>query len=189
MSWFSLLGIAVALAVDAFAVALVAGLSVEALTKRRLFRLSFHFGLFQAMMLASGWLCGKVLYHLVAGFANWVAFALLFFVGANIIRQAFHGADEARTPLDPTKGWQLIFLSFATSIDALAVGLSLAMLGVSIAVAAALVGFVATLLTLLGMHLGNRASALWGKRVEVLGGLILIAIGLLSLWHGRLPKG
>ena len=189
MSWFSLLGIAVALAVDAFAVALVAGLSVEALTKRRLFRLSFHFGLFQALMLAGGWLFGKVLYLLVAAFANWFAFFLLLFVGGNIIRQALHGADEARIALDPTKGWQLVFLSFATSIDALAVGLSLAMLGVSIARAAVLVGLVATLLTLLGMHLGNRASVLWGKRVEVFGGVILIAIGLLSLWHGRLPKG
>ncbi len=189
MNWFSLLGIAVALAVDAFAVALAAGLSLQALTKRHLFRLSFHFGLFQAMMLSAGWLFGKALYLLFSAFANWVAFVLLVLVGGNIIRQAIHGADEARIRLDPTKGWQLVFLSFATSIDALAVGLSLAMMGVSIALAAALVGLAATSLTLLGMHLGNRASALWGKRVEVLGGLILIAIGLVSLWNGGMHKG
>ncbi|MGA2990164.1 MAG: manganese efflux pump MntP family protein [Candidatus Korobacteraceae bacterium] len=189
MSWFSLLGIAVALAVDAFAVALVAGLSVQAVTKRRLFRLSFHFGLFQAMMLAAGWLFGKALYLLTSAFANWIAFVLLVLVGGNIIRQALHASDEPRIRLDPTRGWQLVFLSFATSIDALAVGLSLAMMGVSIAVAAAMVGLAATSLTVLGMHLGNRASLLWGKRVEVLGGLILIAIGLASLWNGGMPKG
>jgi putative Mn2+ efflux pump MntP len=188
MSWFSLLGIAVALAVDAFAVALVAGVSVEALTSRRLFRLSFHFGLFQATMLSAGWLFGRVLFVLVAAFATWIAFILLLGVGGNILWHAWSGTEESRIALDPTKGWQLVFLSFATSIDALAVGLSLAMMRTSIAKAAFVVGFVATILTLLGMHLGRRAGILWGKRIEVFGGLILIAIGLMSLWNG-LVKG
>ncbi len=182
MSWFRLLGIAVALAADAFAVAVVTGLSLEVLTKRHLFRLSFHFGLFQALMLTTGWLIGHALYALVAAVAHWVAFALLVLVGGNIIRQAFHPADETRAALDPTSGWHLVFLSVATSIDALAVGLSLAMIGVSITVSASVVGFVAAALTLLGMPLGNRASAMWGKRIEVFGGLILIAIGCMSLW-------
>jgi putative Mn2+ efflux pump MntP len=181
MGSFSLLGISVALAVDAFAVALVAGLSVEALTKRRLFRLSFHFGLFQAAMLTLGWLFGKAVYALVAGFASWVAFALLVFVGGNIIRHALQDADETRIPLDPTKGWKLVALSVATSIDALAVGLSLAMMTVSIGIAASIVGLVATALTLVGMHLGRRAGILWGKRIEILGGVMLIVIGFMSL--------
>jgi putative Mn2+ efflux pump MntP len=185
MHWFSLLGIAVALAVDAFAVAVAAGLSLEELTKRRLFRLSFHFGLFQAMMLAAGWLFGKALFVLVAVIANWIAFFLLLLVGGHMIRQAFHGARETRITLDPTKGWQLVFLSFATSLDALVVGLSLSMMGVPIAMAALVVGLVATALTLLGMPLGNRASLLWGKRIEVVGGLILIAVGVMSLWNHK----
>lgn len=185
MSWLSLLGIAVALAVDAFAVAVAAGLSLKVLTKRRLFRLSFHFGLFQAMMLAIGWLFGKALFALVAVIANWVAFGLLLLVGGHMIRQALHGTEETRISLDPTKGWQLVFLSFATSIDALVVGLSLAMMGVSIVIAASVVGLVATALTLLGMPLGNRASILWGKRIEVVGGLILIAVGFVSLWNRK----
>jgi len=185
MSWFSLLGIAVALAVDAFAVAVAAGLSLKVLTKRRLFRLSFHFGLFQAMMLVIGWLFGKALFALVAVIANWVAFGLLLLVGGHMIRQALHGNGETRISLDPTKGWQLVFLSFATSVDALVVGLSLAMMGVSIVLAASVVGFVAMALTLLGMPLGNRASILWGRRIEVLGGLILIAVGFVSLWSHK----
>jgi len=181
MSWFGLLAIAVALALDAFAVAVVAGLSLKVMTKRHLFRLSFHFGLFQAAMLAAGWLIGSALYALVAAAAHWVAFALLL-VGGNVMWHAFYGASETRTALDPTSGWQLVFLSFATSLDALAVGLSLAMLGVSIALSASVVGFTATALTLLGMALGRRVSVLWGKRVEVFGGLILIAIGCMILW-------
>jgi manganese efflux pump family protein len=187
MSWFSLLGIAVALAVDAFAVAVVAGLSLKVLTKRHLFRLSFHFGLFQALMLTAGWLIGHALYALVAAVAQWVAFALLVLVGGNIIRQAFHGTEEMRIARDPTSGWQLVFLSFATSIDALAVGLSLAMMGVSIAISASVVGLVAAALTLVGMPLGNRASGLWGRRIEVFGGLMLIAIAFMSLWDHIKP--
>jgi putative Mn2+ efflux pump MntP len=182
MSWFRLLGIAVALALDAFAVAVVAGLSLNVLTKRHLFRLSFHFGFFQALMLTSGWFIGHALYALVAAVAHWIAFALLLLVGGNIIRQAFHGPGEMRIIQDPTSGWQLIFLSFATSIDALAVGLSLAMMGVSIVLSASVVGLVAAAFTLVGMPLGNRASVLWGRRLEVFGGLMLIVIGFMCLW-------
>ena len=95
MSWFGLLAIAVALALDAFVVAVVAGLSLKVLTKRHLFRLSFHFGLFQAAMLAAGWLIGNALYALVAAAAHWVAFALLTLVGGNVLWHAFSGPRGA----------------------------------------------------------------------------------------------
>jgi manganese efflux pump family protein len=182
MSWFGLLAIAVALALDAFAVAVVAGLNLKVLTKRHLFRLSFHFGLFQAAMLAAGWLIGNALNAVVAAAAHWVAFALLLLVGGNVIWNAFRGTAETSTSLDPTSGWQLVFLSFATSLDALAVGLSLAMIGVSIALSASVVGLMATALTLLGMKLGSRVSVWWSRGSEVFGGLILIVIGLKILW-------
>ncbi len=177
MSGAALLAVAVALAMDAFAVAIVAGVTLNVMTRRHLFRLSFHFGLFQAGMLAAGWFVGSALRHLLSAADHWVAFALLALVGANIIREAFARKDEDRRTLDPTSGWQLVFLSVATSIDALAVGVSLAMVGVSIAFSAVVVGLMATAWTLLGMGLGRRVSALWGKRVEVLGGLVLIAMG------------
>jgi putative Mn2+ efflux pump MntP len=183
MSWLGLLTIAIALAMDAFAVAVVVGLTLQVLTKRHLFRLSFHFGLFQAAMLAAGWLVGDALRTFLAAASYWIAFILLLLVGGNVIRSAFQGVNEKkRSALDPTSGWQLVFLSFATSIDALAVGLSLAMLGTSIAISAFVVGFMATILTLLGMTLGRHISALWGKWVEVFGGLMLIAIGLKIVW-------
>jgi len=177
MSWLTLLGIAVALAMDAFAVAIVAGAALDPLTRRHIFRLAFHFGLFQALMPVIGWLAGIALYHTVAAFDHWVAFGLLGFVGGKMIWGALRGDRGTRQYNDPTSGMDLIVLSVATSIDALAVGLSLAMVGESIVVPVITIGVVAAGFTTAGMVLGRRIGALWGKRVEVLGGVFLIAIG------------
>jgi putative Mn2+ efflux pump MntP len=181
MSWPALLVIAVALAMDAFAVAIVSGITVRAVTHRHLFRLGFHFGLFQAAMLAAGWFVGHAVQRFIAASDHWVAFILLLLVGGNIIRNAVRD-EPGHAPADPTTGWQLVVLSFATSVDALAVGLSLAVIGTSIPMAALVVGLTAAAFTLTGMMLGRRIGALWGRRVEVLGGLILIAIGLKIVW-------
>jgi putative Mn2+ efflux pump MntP len=178
MGWLSLLGIAVALAMDAFAVAVVAGLTLEPLTKRRVFRLAFHFGLFQAMMPVIGWAVGSAIYDVIAPVDHWIAFALLGFVGTRMIWGALRGDSAEKLRADPTRGWELVLLSVATSIDALAVGLSLAMVKSPIAVPALVIGVVAAGLTIVGMRLGRRVGRWWGRRVEVLGGLILIAIGL-----------
>jgi putative Mn2+ efflux pump MntP len=114
--------------------------------------------------------------HRIAAYDHWIAFGLLAFVGGKMIREALQ-APEERPEKDATRGWTLVMLSVATSIDALAIGLSLAMLGVSIWVPAAVIGLVCGTLTVAGMLLGRRAGTLWGARVEILGGLILIAIG------------
>ena len=177
MSWEGLLAVSVALAMDAFAVAVMAGLTLGIVTKRHLFRLSFHFGLFQAMMLAAGWLVGTALLTVLAAVATWIAFILLTLVGVNAVWHGLHQAGEVPRANDPTSGWQLVFLSLATSVDAFGVGISLAMIRASIAVSACAVGVTATIFTLLGMGLGRRVRTLWGKRVEVLGGLILLGIG------------
>jgi manganese efflux pump family protein len=184
MSWFSLLVIAVALAMDAFAVAIVTGLTLKALTNRHLFRLAFHFGLFQAGMLAAGWYAGSVIHSLIGASDHWIAFILLALVGGNIIRGSF--AESPSPAADPTSGWQLVMLSLATSIDALAVGLSLALLGSSITAAALAVGLTAAAFTVTGMMLGRRIGQLWGRRVELLAGIILIAIGLRIVWEHAL---
>lgn len=132
MDGLSLLALAVALAMDAFAVALVAGLTLDPLKGRQVFRLSFHFGLFQALMPTFGWLAGKAVHRHIASFDHWIAFGLLAFVGVKMIREALHGGEEEKGPKDPTQGWSLVVLSVATSIDALAVGLTLAMIGSTI---------------------------------------------------------
>lgn len=178
MSWISLLAIALALAMDALAVAIVTGLSLEHMTRRHVFRLAFHFGLFQAMMPVAGWFAGNAVRSYISAFDHWIAFALLAFVGGRMILGAVCGDGAKRSAADPTRGWDLVLLSVATSIDALAVGLSLAMLGIPIFHPAIVIGAVAAALTAIGMALGRRIGTLWGKRVEALGGLVLIAIGV-----------
>ena len=178
MDWMVLLAIAVALAMDAFAVAVVAGLTLEALTPRRIFRLAFHFGLFQALMPIVGWAVGTLVYDYIVAVDHWIAFGLLGFVGGKMIWEALSGGEKKRQPRDPTKGWDLVLLSVATSIDALAVGLSLAMIGTRIWVPALVIGLVAAALTVVGMALGRRIGTRWGKRVEVVGGVILVGIGV-----------
>jgi putative Mn2+ efflux pump MntP len=179
MEWFSLIAIAVALAMDAFAVAIVTGLTVKPLTKRHIFRLSFHFGLFQFLMPLIGWAAGSAIQQYIASFDHWIAFGLLGFVGGRMIWGSLH-SDEAGTSSfdDPTSGWKLVVLSIATSIDALAIGLSLALIGSAIVLPALVIGIVAAGFTCIGMALGRQIGSAWGKRVEIAGGLILIAIGV-----------
>lgn len=177
MDTLTLFGIAVALAMDAFAVALSAGLFLPQLTGRHLFRFGFHFGLFQAMMPILGWLAGVSLRQQIEVFDHWLAFTLLALVGGKMLWEAWRGdADKPRED-DPTRGLSLIMLSIATSIDALAVGLSLAVLGITIWTPALAIGITAALLTICGMLLGRKIGQHWGTKVEILGGLILIGIG------------
>lgn len=179
VDWVSLLALACALAMDAFAVAVVTGLTVAPLTHRHVFRLAFHFGLFQALMPVVGWLAGTAVHAWISAFDHWVAFGLLALVGGRMLWGAASGEKkEGPGPDDPTSGWSLVVLSVATSIDALAVGLSLAMIGAPIVVPAVVIGVVAAAFTAAGMVLGRRVAAGWGKRVEAVGGLILIGIGV-----------
>ena len=178
MGWLGLLAVSVALAMDAFAVAIVAGLTLKRLTGRHVFRLAFHFGLFQALMPVLGWLAGRVVYQYIAAVDHGIAFALLAFVGGRMSWGAFQGGGDDRDERDPTSGWNLVILSVATSIDALAVGLSLSMIGSPIVVPSLVIGVVAAAFTATGMLLGGRFGASWGRRVEFAGGLILIAIGV-----------
>ena len=178
MSTITLLGIALGLAMDAFAVAIGAGLQLCNVTKRQTFRLAWHFGLFQAFMPVLGWLAGLTLVEYIEPVDHWIAFGLLAFIGGKMVYEALKHQDEDVDRCDPTKGWRLVMLSVATSIDALAVGLSLAVLGVSIWWPALVIGVVAGALTIVGLELGTRFGALLGRRMEVVGGLILIGIGV-----------
>jgi manganese efflux pump family protein len=177
MDWVSLLALACALAMDALAVAIVAGITINQLTKRHVFRLAFHFGLFQALMPIIGWTAGNAVRRYISEFDHWAAFGLLAFVGGRMLWGALR-KDEGTEPAgDPTSGWALVLLSVATSIDALAVGLSLAMVGSPIIVPSIVIGVVAAAFTATGMLLGRQIGSLWGKRVEAAGGIILILIG------------
>ncbi len=185
MEFASILFIALALAVDAFAVALASGVALCNVSWRQTFRLAWHFGFFQAAMNMLGWAAGLTVRSFIEGFAHWVAFGLLFFIGVRMIVEALKKDDGERNANDPTRGRTLVLLSVATSIDALAVGLSFSVLKVSIWFPALIIGIVATALTAAGLHLGclvGSASRL-GPRAEVLGGMVLIAIGIKILFE------
>ncbi len=177
------LGIAVALAMDAFAVAIATGVCLKEVSLRQTFRLSWHFGLFQALMPVIGWSIGASIEEYVTAYAHWLAFAMLALVGSNMLREAIladEDEDVCTPKKDATKGMTMVMLSIATSIDALAVGLSMSMLRVSIATPAAIIGVVAGLFTVVGLHLGKRISRLsWlSTWAEIVGGLVLWLIGL-----------
>lgn len=178
--------IALALAVDAFAVAVAAGITLPVVTFRHVFRLAWHFGLFQAMMTVIGWAAGLSFRSLIEDFDHWLAFALLAVVGVRMIIEAVK-AEDGDERVDPTRGRTLVMLSVATSIDALAVGLSLAILRITIWQPALVIGITALVLTAAGLYVGRLAGSATrlGSRVEIGGGLVLIAIGVRILYEHR----
>ncbi|MBW6511315.1 MAG: manganese efflux pump MntP family protein [Desulfuromonadaceae bacterium] len=178
MDLVTLAVIAVALAMDAFAVALGVGLILPQLTGRHHFRLGFHFGLFQALMPIIGWAAGLTVKDIIAAYDHWIAFGLLTLIGVRMIREALTADAEEVDPRDPTRGMSLVMLSVATSIDALAVGLSLALIGVSIWFPAFVIGITAGGLTVIGLLLGRRIGGKFGKPVEIGGGILLCLIGI-----------
>jgi manganese efflux pump family protein len=185
-SWLSILGIAVGLAMDAFAVSVAAGLNLTQVTYRHVFRLAFHFGLFQFFMPILGWLAGTRLADYIKAYDHWAAFGLLAYVGGKMLWEARH--DKTTRPrADPTRGMTLVTLSLATSIDALAVGLSMALLGVEIIIPSVIIGLVTASLCTVGILFGARIGSRWGRYAEIAGGLVLIGIGLqilLGHWGG-----
>ncbi len=174
------LALAVALAMDAFAVSIASGVSLRTVSARQTFRLAWHFGLFQAMMPVIGWSAGFTIRSRIEAYDHWVAFALLVFVAQGMLRSAFKGEPAEADAKDPTKGMTMVMLSVATSIDALAVGLSLSMINVSIWTPALIIGLVAGVFTTVGIHLGKVIGnmAQLSRWAEMTGGIVLLAIGV-----------
>ncbi|HDS00877.1 MAG TPA: manganese efflux pump [candidate division Zixibacteria bacterium] len=178
MNLIVIIGIAVGLAMDAFAVAISASAIIGKITGRHVFRLGFHFGLFQAMMPVIGWLAGSRIQKYIAPVDHWIAFGLLAFIGIKAIYGALTREIEPGTQCDPSRGVSLVMLSVATSIDALAVGLSFAMLNINILYPALIIGVITGAITIIGMVIGSSFGAKLGKPMEIIGGLVLIGIGV-----------
>lgn len=172
----TIIAIAVSLALDAFAVSLVAGATIRPITYRHDFRLAWHFGLFQFMMPIIGWLVGNTMFGYLEALDHWIAFGLLTAIGGKMIWESFQEIQEYTK--DITRGWTLIGLSLATSIDALAIGLTLSAIQVRIWYPSVVIGVVALLFSVAGIYLGHKTGKLLGKNFELLGGVILIAIGI-----------
>lgn len=178
MDWWTLLALAIGLGMDAFAVAIAVGARMPHLGFHPVFRLSFHFGLFQFLMPIIGWLIGNQIERFVHQWAHWIAFVLLLFIGGKMIWEAIRFTPEELAAADPTRKWSLIILSVATSIDALAVGFSVALLDGEIVMSAIVIGVVAAVMTLIGMGLGRTAGLGLGRSAGILGGIILLGIGI-----------
>ena len=174
------IAVAVALAMDAFAVSIAAGIKLGTVSNRQTFRLAWHFGLFQALMPIIGWIAGLTVRDLIARYDHWIAFVLLIFVAQGMYREAFNKQEDQSVVKDPTKGGTMVMLSVATSLDALAVGLSLSMINVSIWQPACIIGIVACGFTVVGMHLGKRISraTLVKQYADISGATVLVVIGL-----------
>jgi len=174
--FLSIFLIAIGLSADCFAVALSVGISDINHSWPRLLRVSSSFGLFQALMPVLGWLAGRSVVEFIADYDHWVAFGLLVIVSCRMLWESFRPESSQDKEVDITKGFLLITLSVATSIDALAVGLSFAFLKVNIVMASLTIGAVAFLVTTIGFVVSKRASKIIGKRAEAIGGIILLAI-------------
>lgn len=179
MSFILVLGVAVALAMDCFAVTLGLACGSRGLTMKQAVRIAAFFGGFQFVMPVAGWLAGDKLFGFIRDFDHWVAFGLLTLIGGRMIYESFGLSEEEKACRpDQTQGLRLVVLSLATSIDALAVGLSLGVIRTGIFYPAAVIGVTSFVLTIAGAKLGPVAGRLAGLRAELLGGLILIGIGV-----------
>ena len=177
MNMFLLIALAVGLAMDSFAVAMATGVALVKVSVRQAFRMAFHFALFHIIMVLSGWFVGLNLEKLISTWDHWLVFCLLCFIGSKMIYQSVKNKNDKGLTNDPTKGATLLMLSFATSLDALGVGLSFALMEISIWCPVYVIGIVITAFTITGLFIGGRLGARFGKRMEIFGGLILIIIG------------
>lgn len=170
---------AVALAMDAFSICISAGMIIEKPDFGHYFRLAFHFGFFQFMMPIIGYFFGIYLEHYIERYDHWAAFILLCFIGLKMIKESFSRDKEANVKAkDPSRGFSLVVLAFATSIDALAVGLSIGVLKRPVFFPSIIIGITCALFSVIGLFIGKRVGSLLGKKAEAIGGIMLIIIGI-----------
>ena len=177
MSFWALLLIALGVSADAFAVALTKGLHMRVFNLRNALVIALTFGVFQAVMPLIGWLLGSQFAAYISGFDHWIAFGLLLLVGSKMLWEAFTSHEDKEQDFDRINPRELLVLALATSIDALAVGVTLAFIPVSITGSITLIGITTFVLAFLGVVVGRRVGARFGKPAEIVGGIVLILIG------------
>lgn len=175
MSIFELFLLAVGLSMDAFAVSVCKGLSVKHVKPKHLLIAGLYFGGFQALMPVIGYFAGSYFTDIISDYDHWIVFILLAFIGGSMIKEAF-GKEE---DLNDSFGFKtMLLLAIATSIDALAVGVSFAFLQVNIIYAASFIGVITFILSAIGIKIGNMFGMRYKAKAEIAGGIILILIGL-----------
>ena len=168
--------IAIALAMDAFSVSMTKGFTQKHLSKSQILFYGIFFGGFQALMPILGYFCGNVISSIVESLASVIGFILLLAIGLNMIRESLSGDDEEIT--DNFSFKEVTLLAIATSIDAFAVGITLALLNDPILISALIIGIVAFLFSIVGVFLGRKLGDYIGDKFQIIGGVILILIGI-----------
>ncbi len=182
MGVFSIFLIAIGLNFDSLAVSISAGLVVKNIRFNQAAKIAFVFAVFQGLMPFIGWFLGLQVRDLIKDYDHWIAFTLLFIIGARMIHESLKKEEDKKT-LNPLKLFVMISMAIATSIDALVVGVSLAFTEVNIIITIAIVGISTFLVSMLGMLLGKKAGSMFGKKMEIVGGIILIGIGVKILFE------
>jgi putative Mn2+ efflux pump MntP len=180
MTFGAILLLAVGLAMDAAAVSAARGIAVDAIRARHIVLVAVFFGGFQALMPMIGWLLGARIGPFIEAWDHWLAFGLLLFIGSKMIWEARGGKDDEKSgeDVDHFALRTMAVLAVATSIDALAVGFTLPMLGAPFVLSLATIGVTTALLSVAALFAGRRFGAMLGKRLDVVGGLILIGLGV-----------
>lgn len=180
MGLFEIFMIGVGLSMDAFAASICKGLNMRRLSAKNMLIIGLFFGGFQALMPAVGWILGKQFEVYITSVDHWVAFALLAFIGGKMIYDVFHGDEDGccNEKTDKLDMKEVLTLAVATSIDALAVGISFAFLQVEILKAVSVIGVITFVLSAVGVAVGNMFGAKYEKNATLAGGIILILIGL-----------
>ncbi|MDO8577225.1 MAG: manganese efflux pump MntP family protein [Candidatus Daviesbacteria bacterium] len=168
--------ISISLSLDAFSVSIVGGMKVSKVKHLHALRVAAFFGIFQAVMPVIGWFIGEAMKGFIGGIDHWIAFGLLGIIGINMIRESLSDEDSERKNLLDTN--TLIFLAVATSIDALVVGITLSLIKIPFILSISIIGLVTFIICFFGFLFGEKLGARFGKKIEVLGGLALIAIGI-----------
>ena len=183
MDIVSIVIIAVGLAMDAFAVSITSGITIKRLHINHALKIALFFGLFQAFMPIIGWLAGLSLRDYISAIDHWIAFGLLSFIGCKMIYESIT-VQSNKKEINPLNVYVLLVLSVATSIDALAVGVSFAFLKVAIVTPVIIIGTVTFLLSYLGVYIGDRIGHFFENKIEIAGGILLIGIGIKILVEG-----
>ena len=175
MEIYEILLIGIGLAMDAFAVSICKGLSMKKMNWKNAVIIALYFGVFQALMPLIGYFLGMTFESIVTTFDHWVAFALLTLIGGGMIKESFDSVDEKKN--DRVDFKTMVVLAIATSIDALAVGITFAFFDVNIVLAVSIIGIITFIISVLGVKIGNRFGDKYQNKAQLMGGIILVLLG------------
>ena len=181
MEIYEILLIGIGLAMDAFAVSICKGLSMKKMNWKNAIRIALYFGVFQALMPLIGYFLGMTFESIVTTFDHWVAFALLTLIGGGMIKESFDDEDDKKN--DKVDFKTMVVLAIATSIDALAIGITFAFFDVNIVLAVSIIGIITVIISVLGVKIGNRFGDKYQNKAQLMGGIILVLLGFKILFE------